>query len=114
MVNTNTQWLSMSDRAIIEKLGAFIKNERLSQNKTQTEIARHAGINRWTIVQAEKGEPVNLMSLVQILRALNRLDVFNNFKFEKQISPLALAKAEKEQRQRARNKDAHDNNGSDW
>ncbi len=105
MAITNTNGLSMSDRAIIEQLGAFIKNERLAQNKTQAEIAKHAGINRWTLVQAEKGEPVNLISLVQILRALNRLDVFNSFKFEQQLSPLAMAKAEKKQRQRASNND---------
>ncbi len=114
MANTNTNRLSMSDRAIIEQLGTFIKNERLAQNKTQAEIAKHAGINRWTLVQAEKGQPINLISLVQILRALNRLDVFNSFKFEQQLSPLALAKEEKKQRQRARNNDNNNDFGGEW
>ena len=114
MVNTNNNWLQLSDRAVIERIGTFIKKERLTQNKTQAQIAKHAGINRWTVVQAEKGKPVNLISLVQILRALNRLDVFSNFKIEKQISPWALAKAEKQQRLRARNKNNDDTNESDW
>ena len=46
MVKTNLKWISMSDKAIIESIGEFIKHERLTQNKTQSEIAEHAGINR--------------------------------------------------------------------
>ncbi|WP_100611397.1 helix-turn-helix domain-containing protein [Confluentibacter lentus] len=115
MENTNTSWLSMSDKAIIAVIGNYIKQQRLNQNKTQTKIAEIAGINRWTLSQIENGEPISLISLVQILRALDLLNVFEVFKIQTQISPLELAKLEKQKRQRARsNTNADNQNTSEW
>ena len=102
MAKTNIEWLSMSDNSIVSIIGEYIKHERLNQNKTQAEIAKSAGINRWTISKIENGEPISLLSLIQILRALNSLHIFNEFKIETQLSPLELAKLEKQKRQRAR------------
>jgi transcriptional regulator with XRE-family HTH domain len=101
MENTNLNWISMSDHAIITSIGMFIKDARLKQNKTQAKIAKDAGINRWTLSQIEKGEAISLMSLIQILRALNLLNILDIFKIETQISPIQLAKLEKQKRQRA-------------
>lgn len=101
MVNTNINWLSMSDKAIIVYIGKYIKQQRLNQNKTQTGVAESAGVNRWTLSQIEKGEPISLISLIQILRALNLLDILDNLKIQTQISPIELAKLEKQKRQRA-------------
>lgn len=102
MGNTNIDWLSMSDKSIVSKIGEYIKDQRLLQNKTQANIAEIAGINRWTMSKIENGEPISLTSLIQILRALNLLDVLNVFKSKPQVSPLELAKLEKQKRQRAR------------
>jgi len=101
MVNTNTEWLSLSDKAIVSLIGNYIKHQRLNQNKTQAKIAEIAGLNRWTMSKIENGEPISLISLIQILRALNLLDILNVFKIQAQISPLELAKLEKRKRQRA-------------
>jgi transcriptional regulator with XRE-family HTH domain len=101
MANTNTNWFSLSDKAIISVIGSYIKQQRLAQNKTQTKIAEIAGINRWTMSQIENGEPISLISLIQILRALDLLDIIDVFKIQNQISPLELAKLEKQKRQRA-------------
>ncbi len=114
MVNTNTNWTSMSDQAIVEAIGGYVKHQRLNQNKTQAQIAEAAGVNRWTISQIEKGEAISLTSLIQILRALDALHVFSNFKIEQQISPLELAKLEKQKRQRARNKNTNPQTDSEW
>lgn len=103
MENTNMKWKAMTDAAIIQEIGAYVKNQRLQQNKTQEIIASAAGLNRWTISQLENGEPVSLQSLIQILRALDLLHVFDAFKIEKKISPLQLAKMEHKKRERARN-----------
>lgn len=104
MENTNLEWTSLSDKAIISSIGNYLKHQRLQQNKTQSQIAEAAGINRWTMSQIEKGEAISLTSLIQILRALNLLNVLDKFKIETQISPIDLAKLEKKKRLRARNK----------
>lgn len=114
MGNTNKDWIAMSDTAIITEIGNFIKEERLSRNKTQAQIARDAGINRWTLGQIENGESVTLLSLIQILRALDLLQLLDIFKIEKKISPIELAKLERKKRQRARNKSKNQNTESDW
>lgn len=115
MVNTNTEWLSLSDKAIISLIGNYIKHQRLSQNKTQAKIAEMAGINRWTMSKVENGEPISLMSLIQILRALNLLEILNIFEIQTQISPLELAKIERQKRLRAgKNKANNKQNKDKW
>lgn len=94
-------WHSMSDRALLGVLGEFIQKTRLKQNKTQQEIAEIAGINRSTLVQIEKGNGSTLLSFIQILRALEKLDVLNEFEMKMELSPLKLAEMEMNQRKRA-------------
>lgn len=114
MGNTNTEWVSMSDGAIIDTIGQYIKHHRLAQNRTQAQIAEDAGINRWTLSQIEKGEAITMTSLIQILRALDLLNIFKIFNIETGISPIELAKMEKKKRQRARNKGNNEQTGIDW
>ena len=111
--NTNMNWVAMSDMAIVEQVGLFIKHTRLGLNKTQAQLAKEAGLNRWTISQIENGESINLTSLIQLLRALDSLYVFDTFKVTDEISPLAYAKLKKEQRERARSKTQKINNKKD-
>jgi len=115
MANTNIEWHSLSDKAIISFIGEYIKHQRLIQNKTQVKIAETAGINRWTMSKIENGEPISLISLIQILRALNLLDVLDIFKTQTQLSPLELAKLERQKRQRAStDNDNNKQNKSEW
>jgi len=113
MVNANNLWVLKSDISIVKAIGIYIKERRLQQNKTQAQLAETAGINRWTLGQIENGEAITLLSLIQILRALDALHVFNTFVVEQQLSPIALAKLEKKQRQRARSSKKPET-GSEW
>jgi transcriptional regulator with XRE-family HTH domain len=98
-------WYAMSDPAILEVLGNFIKQTRLQQNKTQRQVAEAAGINRSTMVQVENGGGGTLLSFIQIVRALEQLQLFQNFEIRQpQLSPLQLAKIDQKKRQRASNK----------
>ena len=92
---------TMSDDAIVRSIGAYIKHHRLEQNKTQSVLAEEAGINRSTLVEFEKGMRVNIITLIQLLRALNLLHVLEQFKITPQQSPIQLAKLQQEQRKRA-------------
>lgn len=104
MGNTNIDLVQMSDVAIVKHLGNFLKQVRIQQNKTQAQLAEDAGLNRWTISQIENGESITLMSLIQILRALDSLYVLDTFEISNEISPLEYAKLKKNQRVRVRNK----------
>jgi transcriptional regulator with XRE-family HTH domain len=95
-------WHAMSDPALLELLGKFIQQTRLRQNKTQQQVATAAGINRSTMVQIENGGGGTMLSFIQILRALEQLQLFQNFEInQQQLSPLQLAKLEQKKRQRA-------------
>jgi len=104
MVKTNIDWIQMSDAAIVSEIGNFIKQTRLNQQITQNQLAKRAGLNRWTLSQIENGQAINLMSLIQILRALNALDELRVFEVNEEISPIAYAKLKKKPKQRVRNK----------
>lgn len=101
---SNTNWISMSDEALIKTIGGFIKHHRLQQNKTQSDVAAAAGISRSTLSLLERGETVTISTLIQVLRVLDLLYVMDVFKVTDEISPLAYAKLKKEQRKRASNK----------
>ena len=107
-------WVSMSDAALAQTIGTFVKHHRLAQNKTQKEVANDANISRSTLSLLEKGEAVTVPTLLQVLRVLDLLYIMNSFKIQEEISPLELAKQEKQKRQRARNTDNDHNKQSDW
>lgn len=106
--------ISMSDDALAQQVGSFIKHKRLEQNKTQDMVSSAAGISRSTLSLLERGEAVTLPTLIQVLRVLDQLHVLEVFEIKQSISPLAIAKAEKEKRKRARSKVNQKEEKSDW
>ena len=115
MGKSNIDWKSTSDKTIISIIGEYIKHARVNQNKTQEKVAEMAGISRWTVSQIENGEPMSLLTLIQILRALDLLELLSIFKIDTQPSPLEIAKLERDKRQRASSKKEKKNeNKSEW
>lgn len=114
MGNTNTNWVAMTDSAIVAAIGKYIKEQRLLQNKTQSNLATEAGVNRSTISQIENGEAITLLSLIQILRALDLLHILDVFKIEQQVSPIKLAKLAQKKRQRASSKEDSEQSDTNW
>ncbi len=99
-----TNWDSMSDKALALQIGTFVKHHRMEQNKTQDVLANTAGISRSTLSLLERGETVTLATLIQVLRVLDQLHVMEAFKIQQIMSPLILAKMEKNRRKRASGK----------
>lgn len=95
----------MSDDAIIQTIGDFVKHHRLQQNITQKRLAEKAGINRTTLSDLELGKRSQLITLIQVLRVLNKLYVFESFEVKQQISPIKLAEMEMKKRQKASRQD---------
>ncbi|MFN7260451.1 MAG: helix-turn-helix domain-containing protein [Cyclobacteriaceae bacterium] len=109
----------LSDSAILEVLGTFIRETRLRQNKTQEDVAIAAGIQRMTLVRIEKGSGGTMATLIRLLRCLEQFHVLNQFLLPAQISPMKLAKLEQRKRHRARpkkrsGKDKRNDKQSDW
>jgi putative transcriptional regulator len=91
---------NMSPTAITEELGHRLKQARLNIDLTQAELASRTGLNRRTILNAEKGK-VQLENFVAILAALGMTEQLNMFLPVQEISPLQLAKLKGQKRQRA-------------
>lgn len=105
----------MSDDAIIKTIGKFIRHHRLEQNLSQKDLANKAGINRTTLSDLELGRRCQLLTLIQVLRTLNKLHVFESFEVKEQIRPLVLAELEMKKRQKAKSKkDGVNKKKSDW
>ena len=107
------EWASMSDKALAEYIGIFVRHHRMEQNKTQSELSMAAGISRSTLSLLERGETVTVATLIQVLRVLDQLSVLGLFEVRDALSPLALLKLQKEKRQRARGKFKNDENKND-
>ena len=105
----------MSDDAIIHTIGDFVRHQRLQQNITQKDLADKAGINRTTLSDLELGRRCQLVTLIQVLRILNQLHVFESFEVKQQISPIKLAEMEMKKRQKAsRSNEDATTKKSDW
>lgn len=97
-------WVAMADPEIVNEICQAVKQMRINKNISQQQIADIAGLDRTTISRMESGRAVNLLTLVTVLRALDKLDILNVFKPEQVISPIKLLKEEEKKRKRASKK----------
>ncbi len=107
--NTNN-WYAMSDPAIVTVIGSLIKRIRLQKNITQQQLADKVGLYRSTISEMENGRASSLLSFIVVLRGLEKLEILNSLSDVPPISPLKLARKEKQSRKRAsvaKNKNNH-------
>lgn len=86
-------------------LGARLRAYRLRQNRSVADVAREAGVNRNTVLNAEAGRNPRLDTIVKLLRVYGRLDAVDAFLPEPEVSPLELARRGGRVRQRARPRD---------
>lgn len=100
-ISNKNEWYGMSDTAVLRELAAFIKEKRLKKNYSQSELAKRAGIHRVTLSEFEHGMRGSLTTFIQLLRALDELELLEAFKIPTTISPLQMAKLEAEKRERA-------------
>lgn len=85
------------------ELGLQIRALRLRQNLDQRQLADRAGVALNAVKNLEGGKGATLRSLVQVLRALNRVDWLRALAPAVSISPVQMLKA-KAPRQRASRK----------
>jgi transcriptional regulator with XRE-family HTH domain len=86
----------LTDAAVLATLGRRLARHRLERNWTQAELAAAAGVGQATVQRAERGESVQMTSMVKLLRALELLAGLDAAVPES--IELPIAKLEREQR----------------
>lgn len=114
--NSFNKWASFSDKALAAYIGGFVRHHRMEQSRTQDELSAAAGISRSTLSLLERGETVTIATLIQVLRVLDQIQVLSVFEIKESVSPLALAKLQREKRQRVRrsSKQKENEEETDW
>ena len=100
-LKSNNKSSAQSDPAIVRELCTNLKQMRLNRNISQTKMSELSGINRVTVSRMENGRAATILTLVQVLRALDNLSVLDEFKEEHEISPLQIMKQQESQRKKA-------------
>ena len=62
------------DEFILQDLCTKLKKARQNAKMTQTELAKRSGLQRVHISRIENGQNFNVLSLIKLLRALDKLE----------------------------------------
>lgn len=77
----------LSDESLGQKIGLKIREWRLRQDITQQRLAEDAQVGLSTLKKMEGGSIGSFDSFLRIMRVLGKLDVFNEFIKEEEMSP---------------------------
>ena len=92
-----------TDAAVLAELGKRLERHRLERNWTQAEMAGEAGIGQATVQRAERGQSVQMTSMIKLLRTLGLLAGLDLAIPESIALPIAqLDRQQRRIRQRAR------------
>ncbi len=108
MAESNINWKGLKNDAVVQQLGKELKRMRLEHDLSQAEVAKRAGLDRTTVVKLEAGRAATLLTVVQVLRAIDRLDMLDPFHSEPQPTPYMVVEQQekylRKQRKRASRK----------
>ncbi|MDB4324728.1 helix-turn-helix domain-containing protein [bacterium] len=90
---------------VLDELGQRVERLRLQRNQSLADLAAAAGIGTATLQRLESGKNANLKTLVQVLRALNRLGDLDNVIADVEVSPFEISGSRKTPRRRASKSD---------
>jgi transcriptional regulator with XRE-family HTH domain len=94
-INTNA--------GVLAELGQRLERHRLERNLTQAELAVQAGIGQATVQRAERGQSVQMTSMIKLLRNLGLLGALEVAVPASIDLPIAqLERAQRNTRRRAR------------
>jgi transcriptional regulator with XRE-family HTH domain len=92
---------SLSESALLKKIGSGLAQKRIRSGLSQEALARQAGVGKRTVERLEAGEPTQLGSFLRILRELGLLGVLDPLGPESGPSPMQLLKMKDKERRRA-------------
>lgn len=92
---------ALSNQDILKKLGWHLRQQRLSRNLTQVELAVQGGIDPGVLRKIEAGKGYTISAFIGILRALRLLDELIAAIPEPGASPIEMVKLKGHERERA-------------
>jgi transcriptional regulator with XRE-family HTH domain len=99
----------LTDKAILQEMGARLERRRIDAGLTQAELAEEAGISKRTVERIEAGHSTDFVMLIRALRALKLTEGLEQLLADLPQGPLALLKG----RGRARARVRHSKRSSD-
>lgn len=75
---------NQTDKQWVESISLFLKDERNRQKLSQESLSALSGVDRVTISRTENGRAASILTIIQLLRGLNRTDVLFGFVAHKQ------------------------------
>ncbi|MBR6450614.1 MAG: helix-turn-helix transcriptional regulator [Fibrobacter sp.] len=81
---------AQTDEAALAFFGKRMAAFRVRNNWTQADLAQKAGVGKGTVERVERGESVQVLNLVKVLRACGALGVFLNIFPDDSPSPMQL------------------------
>ncbi len=97
----------MTDAAVLAELGRRLTRHRLERNWTQANLAAEAGVGQATVQRAERGDSVQMTSMIKLLRALGLLGALDAAIPESIILPIAQLERERRRIRRRASGRAH-------
>src|SRR5271154_2534023 len=92
-----------TEATVLAELGRRLERHRLERNWTQAELAAQAGLGQATVQRAERGQSVQMTSMIKLLRTLGLLSGLDLAIPESIDLPIAqLDRRERSVRRRAR------------
>jgi transcriptional regulator with XRE-family HTH domain len=91
-----------TDAAVLAELGRRLARHRLERNWTQAELAAQAGVGQATVQRAERGESVQMTSMIKLLRTLGLLAGLDAAVPESIELPIARLEREQREQRKAR------------
>ena len=67
-------YIFISDKEILEDIGAKFKEARIDMRITQEELVKQSGISRTTISRLESGENISLLNFISMLREVGDIN----------------------------------------
>jgi len=93
---------AQTDESTLALLGKRMAAFRVRNNWTQAKLAQMAGVSKGTVERIERGDSVQILNLVKVLRACDMLDTFLGIFPDDSPSPMQILQMGKiKPRQRA-------------
>ena len=92
---------TLTDKAILEELGARLARLRIDTGMTQAELAEQAGISKRTLERVEAGHTAQMKTMIRILRVLDLIEGLDRLVPESGPRPMDVLKRRGKVRRRA-------------
>lgn len=81
---------AQTDESALALLGKRMAAFRIRNNWTQAQLAQISGVSKGTVERIERGDSVQVLNLVKVLRACNMLETFLSIFPDDSPSPMQL------------------------